>query len=285
MNDGDRTLLKRAARDMILDTLVDSGDPLDSVPDAKLAQLFDEVVAYRPPMEKKASAEPAPLTEEQLLMQKAAELSYLGRVAARVYVQARADGIKKLAINLETLKTKIRGITPEEAMGRERSKREMELELGPRETEARQKSQEVSTQGQQMKDIERMRAIQLKDLTEQQNLAESLRQLQLGDQFARRQREAQLFRELHGQEPFGKMKAMIGGGLLGFAGRRALMAAAAAGMPTALKLAPLAGRMTGVGAALGLGAHLLGADRPSRSLTRLERERYMPGSMSADVAV
>ena len=288
MNENERGILKTAARHMILDNLLDAGEPMDTVPDAKLAALFDEIMAFDTTsggMSKKAAAAPPGITEEQQLMLKAAELSYLGRVAARVFVQARADGLKKIALNLETLKTKVRGISPEEAMMRERTRRELELELGPRETEMRQKAQEVASQGQQMKDIEKLRSSQLKDVEQQQALAEQLRQLQLGDQFARRQREAQLFRELHGKERFGKMKSMIGGGLLGFAGRRALMAASEAGVPIAMKLAPMAGKMTGVGAALGLGAHLLGADKPSRATTRLERERYMPGSMSADVSV
>lgn len=275
MDTGHREILKTAARDMLIDNLIDQGVTAQRFSDEKLAELYDEVMAAPEELDKMAAAEvaePEPDPRDAFIA-KAAERVVLGKLTAQAYAASYLHGIEKIALNLESLRNRITGLTPEQSMARERTRRGMDIELGPQETSAKEQAESQSA-------VSQARGFQLREMEERQRMAAELRRLQLMDQYARRGREEELYKQLHG--PSSALGSMVGGGLLGSAagsiGRRAAGAGLlSAGAGKALKgLGPL-------GAGLGLAHHLLGASGPSRPLIRMERERYTPSTMVQDV--
>lgn len=282
-----REILKRAARDMILDNLLDCGEPLDTTSDAALARVFDEVNL----VEKTASAPvaPAPQPDPGMdILTKAAEHALLGRLAARAYVLQRMRGTEKIAQGLAGLRDRIAGLPYPERMARQRGEREMELELGPPETMARDIGQ-AQMSGQDI------RRIGVQEIQQRQEMANQLRQLQIADQFARREREREMYRRLYPSRSGGVMKGMMGGLATGLAGKSLMSGLAgsagtlggAAGLsPQMIKAlaSPVARRLPWIGA-LG-GAALggaLGGRGPSRVVTRAEKELMTPSTMLSDV--
>jgi hypothetical protein len=280
-----REILKRAARQMILDNLLDAGEPLDNASDATLARIFDEVNA----VPKTAAANPPPAPSEPdpttMFLVKAAEHAILGRMAARAFVLQKMRGAEKIAQGLSGLADKITGLPYKERMARQRGEREMELELGPPEVALRDIGQAQGT-GQDL------RRLGFAEATQRQEMANQLRQLQLADQFARREREKEMFRRLYPSTTGSAARGAMGGLAAGLAGRGLLTGAAGsagalAGMsptlaraiasPLARKL-PIAGLLTG--AALGTA---FGRKGPSRVLTRTEKEMMTPSTMLSDV--
>jgi hypothetical protein len=265
----DRQILEKASRDMILDSFVDSGLSLDSVPTDQLARLYDEVMATdtSPPQVKTAAEEIDPDT--RAAMEKAAEDNFLGRMAAQAYAVTYLGGVEKIAQGISGLLAKIRGRTPEE--------REQEISLVPREVENVTESTEAQRGG------ENLRQLQIRELTQRQQMANQLRKLQLQDQHNRRIREEEMFRRLHPGGGFETTKATLGGGIAGLAGGKLLQGLAASGAQGAERLLPVARRLGTVGALGGLSLGLLGGSKPTRVTERLERERYVPSSLSGDV--
>lgn len=270
----DRQLLEKAARDMILDSFLDKGFSLDTIPDKTAARLFDEIIATET-QEKTAEATYTPEAKETL--EKAAEYSLLGRIAARAYAATYFEGLEKMAQGFAGLMNRLRGRTPEEAMELERAQREQEISLVPQEVEKVRESTQAQRAG------ESLRQLQLRELAQRQRMAQELRTLQLQDQFSRRRREEELYRKLHPKDGFGALKGALGGGLAGMAGASALRGAGVAGVRGAAELLPLARRLGGIGALTGLSLSMLPKKQPSRIVERLERERYVPESMSGDV--
>lgn len=299
----DQDILRRAVHDQVLDSLI--APDLEQAPDVKLAALYDEVMAIpSEAQEKEASAravaeDPAVKDAERLY-----EVELLGKVGAHAYAEAMAEMLPKLAQGIEGIKTKILGTTPEERMRREKSmreqalgidraRREQELSLKPREV-----SLDLGTRGA-TGSLETEQALQdlgVRESTQRQELANQLRKLQLGDQFARREREEQLFNQLHGEKQMaGPLTHALAGGTVGAILGNAANASMGAG-PMGRVMARLQGQAVPkalggagrVGAGLGLGVYLArkaltNPNPASRPVTRLERERMIPQSMTSDV--
>lgn len=291
---GDAEILHRAAQDMVLDRLF--APDIEQQTDAKLAALYDEFMALpteaqvKEAADRAAAQDPVVKDAERLL-----EVQLLGKVGAHAYTETMAQELPKLAQGLEGLKTKLLGSTPEERMRRERAKREQELDLRPREV-----SLDLGTQGAtgNLGTEQALQGLGLREATQRQELANQLRKLQLGDQYSRREREQQLYDLLHKEKQVaGPLPHMMAGGLLGHlaagAGRAAkpglagILEAAgkgqAAGALRGLKLPGIRGGLAG-----GLGVYLarkaLESTNPAtRPVTRLERERFIPQSMTSDV--
>ena len=271
-----RSMLKTAARDMVLDNLIDQGISVQRFSDKEASVLYDEIMDAPAELDKLAEAEnpEVPVEEDprDVVLAKAAEATMLGKLTAQAYAASYLAGVEKIALNLDSIGTRITGLTPEQRLARQRAQRTQEIELGPQETEALEKHDVQGT-------TQQARQLQLKEMGERQEMAGELRRLQLADQYARRQREEQLYGQLHG--PTSALGAAAGGGLAGATLGRVISRAGSAGI-----LGPGAAKFKGLGplgASLGLAAHFLGANQPSRPLIRMERERYTPSSMVQDV--
>lgn len=279
-----REILKRAARQLILDNLLDCGEPMDTASDATLARVFDEVNA----MPKTAAApepEPSEPDPTTMFLVKAAEHAILGRMAARAYALQKLRGAEKIAQGLAGLRDKLTGLPYAERMARERGEREMNLELGAPEVALKDIGQAQGT-GQDL------RRLGFTEATQRQEMANQLRYLQLSDQHARREREKEMFRRLYPSTTGSAARGAMGGLAAGMAGRGLLTGAAGAagtlaGMSPSLARAiasplarrlPIAGLLTG--AALGTA---FGGRGPSRVLTRTEKELMTPSTMLSDV--
>jgi len=279
-----REILKRAARQMILDDLIDAGEPLDSASDAALARVFDEVNA----VPKTAAANSQPVSSEPdpttAFLVKAAEHAILGRVAARAFVLQKMRGIEKIAQGLAGLKDKILGLPYAERMARRRSERETELELGPPEVALKDITQAQMT-GQ---DLRRLGFI---EATQRQEMANQLRQLQLADQYARRERERQMFRRLYPNMSDALLRGALAGYASGLVGKRLLLGTAgsignALGMSPAaseLLVSPLAKKLPFTGLLGGVALGTIFGRKPSRVLVRAEKELMTPSTMRSDV--
>jgi len=289
----DKAVLRRAARDLVLDHLTHDDLDASGTDDVKLACVYDELMrgtlGAPPPV-------PDPMSDPKVAAAaREAELDFLGRTIARSYVQGMVSGTQKLAAGLESLRTAVMGMTPEERMERDRAQRQMELELSPQElslalgAEGARGSQRVGLREMEEAQAagQEHRTLGLRELSQRQELANQLRRLQLGDQYARREREEALSQALHGERQVpGALKHMLAGGVLARLAKPAL--------ETAIKSPETLRLLKGLppirtGAALGLGTYLarkaLESPHPgSRAVQRLERERYTPASLVSDVS-
>jgi len=216
---------------------------------------------------------------------KAAELDLLGRVAAHSYVQTSLGGLQKLGAGLEGLKNKVLGTTAEERLARERARREQEIALRPPEISIGLGERGASGTLDTELGLQR---IGLREAGQKQELANQLRKLQLRDQYARRDREQALYNALHGEREIGgPLGHMAGGAALAQIAKTVtgrVPAAATTTFGKIMQTAPALRAGAGAGLGLYLARKLLTNPNPaSRSVTRLERERYLPGAMTGDV--
>jgi hypothetical protein len=304
----DQQHLQRAARDLVLDHLIAPDLDPAQMSDEKLASLYDQLMDV-PGAVKVASDEAAALAADPQVLDvaKVAEVDILGRTAAHAYANTFFKGLDKYAQGLEGIRARLMGTSPEERLERERARREQELSLKPREVSL---SLGARGAGGSLDTDLALQGLGVTEATQRQELANQLRKLQLGDQYARREREERLFQQLHGENQVAGplTHALAGGALGGMAGStgrsmtggladamktlgvggglgaraRSAMMQGAEGMGK-LKLPGIRG-----GATAGLGVYLArklltNPNPATRPVTRLERERYIPGSMQADV--
>ena len=94
-----RSMLKTAARDMVLDNLIDQGISVQRFSDKEASVLYDEIMAAPAELDKLAeAATPEVLVEEDprdVVLAKAAEATMLGKLTAQAYA---ASGIHIFSI-------------------------------------------------------------------------------------------------------------------------------------------------------------------------------------------
>lgn len=304
----DQQHLQRAARDLVLDHLIEPDLDTAQLSEDKLAAMYDELMATPGATEIKEAADRRAVEDPMVKdVAKVAEADILGRTAAHAYAKTLFGGLNKYAQGIEGIKTRLMGTTPEERMAREKVQREQELSLRPREV-----SLELGARGAggSLDTDLALQHLGVTEATQRQELANQLRKLQLGDQYARREREERLFQQLHGENQVaGPLTHALAGGALGgvvgnaggaFTGdlsKAMKTLGIGGGLGARARSAMMQGaegvgkiKLPGIrgGAAAGLGVYLArklltNPNPATRAVTRLERERFIPGSMQADV--